>query len=290
MNYYIQGDAANADRIKAAFEKKGVIQLNGWTCSGKDYIFLSKGSELTAIQYDEDAIYILETHPDYKELELQVAPKFKVGDWIINRFRDICLITDIDLENGYYICETNRFGNTDGDIDLTDKAFHLWTIQDAKDGDVLAADMIKSHPSPFVAICKKQDGELFETYCFIGYDGKFYKGETGHVGEYVHPATKEQRDLLFAKMREEGYQWDADKKELRKIKPHYDIANFYAGMPVLVREYDTCCWQWVLYSHFNGVGLFFAAGKTWRQCIPFNDDTKHLLGTTDPCDKQYINW
>ena len=24
MNYYIQGDAAKADRIKAAFEKKGV--------------------------------------------------------------------------------------------------------------------------------------------------------------------------------------------------------------------------------------------------------------------------
>ena len=73
-------------------------------------------------------------------------------------------------------------------------------------------------------------------------------------------------------------------------KPHYDIKNFHVGMPVLVREYDTCHWQWVQYSHFNGVGLFFAAGKTWRQCIPFNDDTKHLLGTTDMCDEQYINW
>lgn len=81
-----------------------------------------------------------------------------------------------------------------------------------------------------------------------------------------------------------------DYKELELPKPHYDITNFHEGMPVLVRKYDTCVWQWVLYSHFNGVGLFFAAGKTWRQCIPFNDDTKHLLGTTDPCDEMYINW
>ena len=31
------------------------------------------------------------------------------------------------------------------------------------------------------------------------------------------PATKEQRDLLFAKMKEAGYEWDAEKKELKKI-------------------------------------------------------------------------
>ena len=80
-----------------------------------------------------------------------------------------------------------------------------------------------------------------------------------------------------------------DYQELELPKPHYDISNFYAGMPVLVREYDTCHWQWVLYSHFNGVGLFFAAGKTWRQCIPF-EGNEHLLGTTDMCPEEYINW
>ena len=32
------------------------------------------------------------------------------------------------------------------------------------------------------------------------------------------PATKEQRDLLFAKMKEAGYEWNGEKKELRKIE------------------------------------------------------------------------
>jgi hypothetical protein len=31
------------------------------------------------------------------------------------------------------------------------------------------------------------------------------------------PATKEQRDFLFKKMKESGYEWDAEKKELKKI-------------------------------------------------------------------------
>ena len=33
-----------------------------------------------------------------------------------------------------------------------------------------------------------------------------------------NPATKEQRDFLFQKMKEEGYEWDPVKKELKKIK------------------------------------------------------------------------
>ncbi len=35
----------------------------------------------------------------------------------------------------------------------------------------------------------------------------------------IHPATKEQRDLLFQKMEEAGYEWDGEKKELKKIEP-----------------------------------------------------------------------
>lgn len=33
----------------------------------------------------------------------------------------------------------------------------------------------------------------------------------------ILPATKEQRDLLFQKMKEAGYMWDTEKKKLKKI-------------------------------------------------------------------------
>ena len=36
-----------------------------------------------------------------------------------------------------------------------------------------------------------------------------------NFNNYGTPATKEQRDLLFQKMKEAGYEWDAEKKELK---------------------------------------------------------------------------
>ena len=262
----------------------------------KDYIKLSliaagyvKNIQIEINQHGIDTEYSVygETW-DYKEpdgdyIDVCATPSFKVGDWITDGN-----IT-IQIEDVRNNCYTYSNGVLYSTI-TADKVYHLWTIQDAKDGDVLAADMIKSHPSPFVAICKKQDGELFETYCFIGYDGKFYKGETGHVGKYVHPATKEQRDLLFAKMREAEYQWDADKKELRKIQ-HYDISNFHAGMPVLVRVDDKSEWDYDTFSRYRPSVKAFACsgGRCFFQCIPYEMNS-NLLGTTDMPSREFINW
>ena len=84
-----------------------------------------------------------------------------------------------------------------------------------------------------------------------------------------------------------------DYQELELPKPHYDISNFYAGMPVLVRDNNEEEWRHTAFSHMTSrfYENKFAAGCTyWCQCIPFNDDTKHLLGTTDMCPEEYINW
>ena len=54
--------------------------------------------------------------------------------------------------------------------------------------------------------------------CYFAYDSEdgFREGKYHFIGRATNckPATKEQRDLLFQKMKEAGYEWDADKKEL----------------------------------------------------------------------------
>jgi hypothetical protein len=75
-------------------------------------------------------------------------------------------------------------------------------------------------------------------------------------------------------------------------KPHYDIANFHAGMPVLVRADNNCRWDYSVFSRITGNEDWrFAVcnGVSVTQCIPF-EGNEHLLGTTDMCDEQYINW
>lgn len=44
------------------------------------------------------------------------------------------------------------------------------------------------------------------------------------------------------------------------------------------------------HSKEDSISPFDTVKGSFTQCIPFNDDTKHLLGTTDPCDEMYINW
>jgi hypothetical protein len=96
-----------------------------------------------------------------------------------------------------------------------DNEYHLWTIQDAKDGDVLSWD-----DSKCIALFKNiYDEESFNSYGLVGHcTGTFELRQSYHDIEGAHPATKEQRDLLFQKMKEAGYEWDAELKQLKKIE------------------------------------------------------------------------
>ena len=141
----------------------------------------------------------------------KIEPKFKVGDWIV--FNGFVLHID-EIVDGYYRT-TSKGGITnsyDWDIDNTAR---LWTIQDAKDGDVLRLGCI-------IAMFKKYIGqEKCICYCSISEDGDFeIPIENGEDNVYgctdTTPATKEQRELLFTKMKEEGYGWDDENKELKK--------------------------------------------------------------------------
>jgi hypothetical protein len=227
---------------------------------------------------------ILYSHPDYQELELQTKPKFKAGDWITNDTWTHCIQSISDgfyyfLEGGYL-----DFGKIDG-------YYRLWAIADAKDGDVLATD------NGWTCIFQAFDGYVFSSYCFMDSQKWFCEvGAEGHtldsrINGNIHPATKEQRDLLFAKMRESGYEWDEKKKELRKIQPHYDITNFQPFDKVLVRDRNDEPWRIAFYGYYNEEANYsHFVGTCWgKQCIPFDGNEK-LLGTTDPCDKRYINW
>ena len=143
----------------------------------------------------------------------KVEPKFKVGDWVVYDHRTYQIV---ELPQGRLInASLSRNGKTEKvPLPYCEK----WSIQDAKDGDVLATEPIEGYHSPFVAIYKKQNEEDFDSYCFIGFDGKFYKGENGHSTEKVHPATKEQRDQLEKAMADAGYTFDFEKKKLKKVE------------------------------------------------------------------------
>ena len=156
----------------------------------------------------------------------KVKSKFNVGEWITNG-EFTWYIKKVgndfyDLKSPDGRVSVNRVDT----ISHVDEHFHLWTIQDAKAGDVLFQDLmggktfIYNGINPDMAILYSfiinNDGEDVLPY----HIGKPNTG-IGNIEEnknIIHPATKEQRNLLFQKMKEAGYEWDSDTKELKKIE------------------------------------------------------------------------
>ena len=142
----------------------------------------------------------------------KVEPKFKVGDWITDYTSTFQIVK---IEDEWYIAD-------DGDkvcFDVIHQYYHLWTIQDAKDGDVLS----NKNGAIFINVGNNEENRVtLDCYCYLSVQGNFCIEER-KTGSWLYkidiqPATKEQRDLLFTKMKEAGYEWDDEKKELKKIE------------------------------------------------------------------------
>ncbi len=156
-----------------------------------------------------------------KDFAPKAEPKFKVGDWVARKDNQnfssgnkFAKITEIDKGKCWF--ETRTWIET--------KNLILWTINDAKDGDVLALEWKDEYQWQKIVIFKSLNETGVEGYGNTFKNNKLaFKEDVPYYSKtwtkLLHPATKEQRDLLFQKMKEAGYVWDAEKKEL--IKKHY---------------------------------------------------------------------
>lgn len=150
----------------------------------------------------------LEKQREQKPINNIEPKKFKVGDWITDGYLHY-KITDV-LEDRYIV--DTKIVKRNAILFNHENRYHLWTIEDARDGDVLKEDScifivekINPNGTAIVHCCLFDDGEFDSIGSTLGFDVDSTK-----------PATKEQRDLLFAKMHEAGYEWDEEMKELKK--------------------------------------------------------------------------
>ena len=76
-------------------------------------------------------------------------------------------------------------------------------------------------------------------------------------------------------------------------KEKFDPKTLKAFDKVLVRSEKVFNWNCSLFSNiddFDSKYPFTCLGLYYRFCIPYNDDTKHLVGTTDEAPEFYRYW
>lgn len=231
-NYYIhitQGIIDYINKHKVNFTKIDIPKLG-------DIWKIYPGYRSVALENDKgDWIFNLPLHvvdldsitsdpsSDWKPTD-KVEPKFRVGDWVVQRDLSdfyngdkFAQITNIDDEGNYWLdCRTW----------VTGREIRLWTIHDAKNGDVLVSPYqiggVEDKEDIFIFKCIGNRGYIdncIEYYCNVD-EGEFFVNKTSYMGTTsypLYPATEEQRDLLFAKMKKAGYEWDDEKKQILRI-------------------------------------------------------------------------
>ena len=132
----------------------------------------------------------------------KVKPKFKVGDWVVTSYGKVNRVISVDKDgDGFTLDDDTYFSGSWKDN------YHLWTIEDAKDGDVLAA-------SGCIVIFKEIDGLNIKCHCtyFLGFNPKFYVDTLQNKTAFC-PATKQQREILKRAITNAGYKWKNNQLE-----------------------------------------------------------------------------
>ena len=276
----------------------------------------------------------------------KIEPRFKVGDWVVQNYN---LLKIRYVGNEYYSFET-----VDAYVDYMlvseiDSLYHLWTIQDAKVGDVLEFEDHGRRVIGILSYINKTTGKV-DVSCLLECNkfkvGVFYNLDTVKP----HPVTKEQRDLLFQKIKEAGYKWNTETKTLEKlVEPKFKVGDKIVNLPmkymggswtqgtiskitddkyiftdgsytsissqdswelvldkkskfdqkslkpfdkVLARYNSDDMWKVDFYSHKGVIKTYpyRCIGSPYTYCIPYNDDTKHIVGTTDEAPEYYRYW
>lgn len=155
----------------------------------------------------------------------KVEPKFKAGQWYQCTKDFFGKGVTFDKNTAYYCtkegCLQDEYGCHIAIVkDLYDN-FKLWTLNEAKDGDVLCARGSYYKEYLFMFSSFTEDNVISTHF---GYDvfHKTFDTKLTRLGRKedfmsVTPATKAQRELLFEKMHRAGYKWDTDKKKTIKL-------------------------------------------------------------------------
>jgi hypothetical protein len=151
--------------------------------------------------------YNANTNEGYRQIFEEIFPvlkertvsKFNEGDWIVNVNNgkaNQVMAVDEDGD-GYTLDDDTYFSGSWADM------YRLWTIDDARDGDVLV-----SHET-IVLFSNREGPNLRSHFTYHYLNTQWIDVNDLHYSKAYKPATKSEREKLFAIMHDKGYEWDS---------------------------------------------------------------------------------
>ena len=163
-----------------------------------------------------------------------------------------------------------------------------------KDGDIVAVDLDRKNIRIFKE--KKNGNNICWGKYYIGFsfnnEGKLIQTFKNYTADCSSDrlATDSEKQQLFSALEKEGKAWDSNKKSIVDLKPKVEFEPMDLCLMKYIGQYNNRGWELCQYAYtehrvsssgeqrdfYHAVG-----GEIYAECIPYNEDTKHLLGTRD---------
>ena len=160
-----------------------------------------------------------------------------------------------------------------------------WELYSSVLGEVSFKEITDDEDYPIAVDCENWGSESFTA------EGKLYIKDNG---ECILFPSKDQRD--WSKF--SAYWYNNNEKEKEKIEPNkkekFNPKTLKVFDKVIVRKAYCLYWSCDLFAYnyidFNGENKSVCIGDNYSYCIPYNDETKHLVGTRDEAPDFYRYW
>lgn len=178
-----------------------------------------------------------------------------------------------------YISNIEKFKG--GKLNLTTLEIEK-TQPEFKDGDIIKMTWDKY--SAIAIFWKYSNFEKgFDSHVFFNIKKKIIEYNIhGHTlqDKILRLATDSEKQQLFSALEKEGKAWDDKKKQIVDLKPECEFKPFDK---VLGRNEKGDVWEADFFSNYREKSQypFQCIGFNRKYCIPYNEETAHLLGTTD---------
>lgn len=211
------------------------------------------------------------------------------GKYSLSTYEDRTLVID----RSYHTCNFSKI-NDSGNVenyfeDLEEKLggkLNRQTLEvekalpEFKDGDIVALVVRKC---THIAIFQSRQEAYIGFHAVLCQNDELlleepFREDVGDIE--LRPATDSEKQQLFEALAKEGKCWNAEKKQIVDLKPKIELKPFDK---VLSRRCSEDYWVLNFYSHKSHKTDYHICidGSSNLYCIPYNEETAHLLGTTD---------
>lgn len=239
-----------------------------------------KGDVLVSNDGDSHIIFKGFSKNDYTTFEgkhwISVSKKRHISCLEMRNVQDYHIEDNKDSSQTYINTLEKRLG---GKLNL--ETLEIEKQLEFKDWDFITIKLPRG--SSLICVFKAENDENYYLHASLDSRGMITINENSYCsksGCIVRLSTEEEKTAFFDALARKGKIWDVEKKKNIALKKKWTPKPFDR---VITRNADDDIWTANIFSHMDSHGEYVTIGCVggYTYCIPYNEETAKLIGTTN---------